>query len=377
MGGVLVRHRARLPALPGAGDAARAAAYSLGEGSTPLIPLRHLPQAAGAGAVHVWVKYEGLNPTASFKDRGMVVAVAHAAAGGVRCVVCASTGNTSASAAAYAARANIACLILLPQGKVAAGKIAQAVAHNAVMVQIEGDFDDAMRAVRAHGESGEVAVVNSINPLRLQGQKTAAFEVIEDLGGTPDFHALPVGNAGNITAHWIGYSEAAGRGTAACAYCSGECATCAPLAGGEMPPVMLGYQAAGAAPFISGAPVDKPETVATAIRIGNPQSFAAARTALEESGGWVSAVTDEEILRTQRQLAALEGVFCEPASAASVAGVLKDAAGGRIPAGARVVCTLTGHGLKEPDLFPLPPITPVPVAALGETIAAQIAKHSK
>lgn len=374
MGGVLLRYRDRLPAI--AGEAAQLAGYSLGEGSTPLIPLHNLPQAEGVGGAHLWVKYEGLNPTASFKDRGMAVAVASAAAAGMRCVVCASTGNTSASAAAYAARAGMACLILLPLGKVAAGKIAQAVAHNAVIVQIEGDFDDAMRAVRAHGDSGEVAVVNSINPMRLQGQKTAAFEVIEDLAGTPDYHALPVGNAGNITAHWIGYSEAAGRGTAACSHCKGECGICTPLPGGEMPPVMLGYQAAGAAPFLSGAPVQQPETVATAIRIGNPQSFAAAQTALEESGGWVGAVRDEEILHMQRQLAALEGVFCEPASAASVAGVVKDIRSGRIPAGARVVCTLTGHGLKEPDLFPLPPITPTPVAALPQVIAAQIAKHS-
>ena len=375
MKGVLHRHRARLP-LIGDGDP-RYEDIALGEGSTPLISLLNLPRAEGVEGIHLWVKYEGLNPTASFKDRGMAVAVAAAAAEGIRCVICASTGNTSASAAAYAARAGMACLILLPEGKVAAGKIAQAVAHNAVTVQIDGDFDDAMRAVREFSDSGKVAVVNSINPMRLQGQKTAAFEVIETLGCAPDYHALPVGNAGNITAHWIGYSEAAGRGTAACKYCGGECATCAPLTGGEMPPVMLGYQAAGSAPFVADKPVEKPETVATAIRIGNPQSFDAAKTALAESGGWISAVTDEEILHMQRQLAAQEGVFCEPASAASVAGVIKDAQSGRIPAGSRVVCTLTGHGLKDPDLFPLPPMETTKVADLPKVITAQIAKHGE
>lgn len=369
MRGLLHRYAERLPAI-GGGDE-KYAGLSLGEGGTPLIPLLNLPAAAGVD-LSLWVKYEGLNPTASFKDRGMAIAVAAAAADGIPGVICASTGNTSASAAAYAARANLVCLVLIPAGKVATGKIAQAVAHNATIVQIDGNFDDAMRAVRGFADSGRVAVVNSINPMRLQGQKTAAFEIIEALGAAPDYHALPVGNAGNITAHWIGYSEAAGRGTAACRHCGGKCATCRPLAGGEAPPKMVGVQAAGAAPFIAGNPVENPDTVATAIRIGNPQSYAEAQTVLEESGGWMQAVEDEDILHTQRQLAALEGVFCEPASAASVAGVLQDAKRGRIPAGARVVCTLTGHGLKEPDLFPLPPIAPTAVADLPAAIEQHI-----
>ena len=370
MSGILQRYADRLPAI-GAG---KAAPLSLGEGATPLLPLLHLPVAAGIGGVEVWVKYEGLNPTASFKDRGMVVAMAAVAADGITCVICASTGNTSASAAAYAARAGITCLILLPAGKVAAGKVAQAVAHDARIIQIEGNFDDAMRAVRAFADSGEVAVVNSINPFRLQGQKTAAFEVIETLGSAPDYHALPVGNAGNITAHWIGYCESAGRATVACSYCSGRCATCQPLAGGEKPPRLLGYQAAGSAPFLHGNPVINPETVATAIRIGNPQSYEAARVALTESDGWIAAVEDEEILSVQRQLAALEGIFCEPASAASVAGVIKDVKGGRIPAGARVVCTLTGHGLKDPQRFPLPPLALTSVDDLPSVIAGHISR---
>ena len=366
MRGLLHRYADRLPQI--GADSKQYAALSLGEGSTPLIPLLNLPQAMGVANINLWVKYEGLNPTASFKDRGMAIAVAAAAADNISCVICASTGNTSASAAAYAARAGMACLVLIPQGKVALGKIAQAVAHNAVIVQIDGNFDDAMRAVRVYSDSGKVAVVNSINPMRLQGQKTAAFEVIETLGSAPDYHALPVGNAGNITAHWIGYSEAAGSGTAACHYCQGNCTTCQPIAGGEKRPQMLGYQAAGSAPFVNGNPVANPDTVATAIRIGNPQSYEAAQVVLAESNGWISAVEDSDILQTQRQLAALEGVFCEPASAASLAGVINDVKSGRIPAGARVVCTLTGHGLKEPDLFPLPALASTAVGDLAAVI---------
>lgn len=368
MRGLFQRYAERLPPVGGADP------LSLGEGSTPLLPLRHLTQAADISGIEIWVKYEGLNPTASFKDRGMVVALAAAAADGISCVICASTGNTSASAAAYAARAGMTCLVLIPAGKVATGKVAQAVAHNARIIQIEGNFDDAMQAVRAFADSGEVAVVNSINPMRLQGQKTAAFEVIETLGSAPDYHALPVGNAGNITAHWIGYSEAAGRGTAACSYCGGDCQTCLPLAGGETPPRLLGYQAAGSAPFIYGNPVTNPDTVATAIRIGNPQSFDAARIVLAESGGWMAAVSDEDILFTQRQLAAREGIFCEPASAASVAGVINDIKSGSIPTGTRIVCTLTGHGLKDPQQFPLPPLALTSVADLPSVIAEHISR---
>lgn len=354
-GGILRRFSGRLPAIGGE-EAGRWAGLSLGEGGTPLVKLRRLPAEKGGAAaeeVEIWVKVEGMNPTGSFKDRGMAVAVAAAAADGVRCVICASTGNTSASAAAYAARAGMACVILLPEGRVAAGKVAQAVVGGAAMVRIGGNFDDAMAAVKEFADGGRVAVVNSINPMRLQGQKTAAFEVVEAMGAAPDFHALPVGNAGNITAHWIGYCEAVGRGTAACAWCGGACGLCGEGGGGEAgggTPAMLGYQAAGAAPFVVGAPVARPETVATAIRIGNPQSFAAARTALSESGGWVGAVDDAEILAVQQGLARWEGVFCEPASAASVAGVLRDVRDGRVPAGARVVCTLTGHGLKDAEV---------------------------
>lgn len=375
MRGIVHRYAERLPPLVSSDSACKA--ISLGEGSTPLIPLLNLPAAAGIGDIKLWVKYEGLNPTASFKDRGMAVAMAAAVASAINCVICASTGNTSASAAAYAARARMACLILIPAGKVAAGKIAQAVAHNAVIIQLDGNFDDAMTAVRTYSDSGQVAVVNSINPMRLQGQKTAAFEIIEELGYAPDYHALPVGNAGNITAHWIGYSEAAGQATAACGYCSGNCAYPVAIPGGEQPPIMLGTQATGAAPFIAGQPVKQPETVATAIRIGNPQSFEAAKTVLTESGGWINAVSDDEILQTQRQLAATEGIFCEPASAASVAGVIKNAREGHLRAGARVVCTLTGHGLKDPDLFPMPATELTAVADLPAVIERHISSRAE
>ena len=342
--GVIAAFRERLPLPEGAPP------LTLGEGGTPLIPLA---RAGLPDGVEIFVKVEGANPTASFKDRGMAVAVADAKARGARCVVCASTGNTSASAAAYSARAGLPCVIVLPEGKVAAGKIAQASAHGAKMLQIRGNFDDAMAAVRSFADGGEAAVVNSVNPMRLQGQKTASLEIIAAFGGAPDYHALPVGNAGNITAHWLGYCEASGCGTAACEFCGGECSFCAaPLC--DSRPKMLGYQAAGAAPFVCDAPIKNPETVATAIRIGNPQSFAAAKIVLADSGGWISAVSDSEILSTQKQLAATEGVFCEPASAASVAGVLADVAAGKIAAPARVVCTLTGHGLKDPDIIGAP-----------------------
>ena len=349
--GILARYAKRLPAgLP---------SLTLGEGGTPLLALENLPKALGLPLdLRIWVKVEGANPTGSFKDRGMVVAVAHASATGARCVICASTGNTSAAAAAYAKRAGLACVVLIPAGKIAAGKLAQAVAYGANIVQINGNFDDAMRAVRNIADDGKAMVVNSINPYRLQGQKTAAFEIIEQLGFAPDYHALPVGNAGNITAYWIGYSEAAGRRTSACRFCdtNAACEFCAPLAGGESPPVMLGYQAAGAAPFVQGAPVANPETAATAIRIGNPQSYEQARTAAAESNGRIGAVNDDDILAIQRQLAQLEGIFCEPASAASLAGVISDIDNNRIPADARIVCTLTGNGLKDPDIIPQPQV---------------------
>jgi len=303
---------------------------SLGEGNTPLIRLSNIPRLAEKD-VDIYVKYEGLNPTGSFKDRGMTMAVTKAVDEGSRAIVCASTGNTSASAAAYAARAGITAFVLIPEGKIALGKLAQAMMHGAVVIQIRGNFDAGMQLVKEVGEEAPVTIVNSINPYRLQGQKTAAFEIIEELGGAPDYHCLPVGNAGNISAYWMGYSEYQAHGIV------------------NKRPVMAGYQASGAAPFLRGGPVEHPETVATAIRIGNPQSWDKAWAANRESSGWFDEFTDEEILRVQKLLADKEGVFCEPASAISLAGALRDIASGRIPEGSRVVCTLTGHGLKDPD----------------------------
>ena len=324
---------------------------SLGEGNTPLIRLHNIPREIGR-EVALYVKYEGLNPTGSFKDRGMTMAVTKAVDEGSRAVICASTGNTSASAAAYAARAGITAFVLIPEGKIALGKLAQAMMHGAVVLQIRGNFDAGMQLVKEVAEEAPVTIVNSINPYRLQGQKTAAFEIVEELGRAPDYHCLPVGNAGNITAHWIGYCEySSGSGdhvTAACGFCKGHCA----YAGGAIVgnrPRMLGYQAAGAAPFLRGKMVDDPETVATAIRIGHPQSWEFAWQAQKESGGWFDECTDEEILAAQKLLAGKEGIFCEPASATSVAGALRDVQSGKIPEGSSIVCTLTGHGLKDPD----------------------------
>ncbi len=261
----------------------------------------------------------------------MTMAVTKAVDAGAKAIICASTGNTSASAAAYAARAGITAFVLIPEGKIALGKLAQAMMYGATIIQIRGNFDVGMALVKQVAEQTPVTIVNSINPYRLQGQKTAAFEVVEELGAAPDFHSLPVGNAGNISAHWMGYSECHSDGMV------------------NNRPVMVGYQASGAAPFIQGAMVDSPETVATAIRIGHPQSWDKAWTAQRESGGWFDALGDEEILHAQKLLAEHEGVFCEPASAASLGGVLRDIRSGKIPAGSRVVCTLTGNGLKDPD----------------------------
>jgi threonine synthase len=280
------------------------------------------------------------------------VAVTRAVSEGSRAIICASTGNTSASAAAYAARAGIRAFVLIPDGKIALGKLAQAVMHGAVVLQIRGNFDAGMRIVKDLAENAPVTLVNSVNPYRLQGQKTAAFEIVEELERVPDYHCLPVGNAGNITAHWMGYSELAlgphDEGTRACAFCQGNCRyNCGVV---RERPIMVGYQAAGAAPFLRGAMVDEPETVATAIRIGHPQSWDYAWAASRESGGWFDELGDDEILAAQRLLANQEGVFCEPASAASVAGALRDIASGRIREGSTVVCTLTGHGLKDPDV---------------------------
>ena len=303
---------------------------TLGEGGTPLVRLAHLPKKLGIDC-EVHVKCEGANPTGSFKDRGMTMAVTHAVAEGKGSVICASTGNTSASAAAYAARAGMKCFVIVPEGRIAKGKLAQAMMHDAIIMQISGNFDDGMQLVKQIAETGgDVCLVNSVNPYRLQGQKTAAFEIADELQGHPDYHCLPVGNAGNISAYWMGYTE----------YQENK------VTKGR--PVMCGYQAEGAAPFISGKPVADPETVATAIRIGNPQSWQLASKAKEESGGWFAACSDQEILEAQSALAS-EGVFCEPASAISLAGLCKDARAGRIKPGSTVVCTLTGHGLKDPD----------------------------
>ncbi len=343
--GLIERYRDRLPIA----DDTRI--ISLGEGNTPLIRLNNLPTVLDCD-VDLYVKFEGLNPTGSFKDRGMTMAVTDAVNKGSRALICASTGNTSASAAAYAARAGIAAFVLIPDGKIAQGKLAQARIHGATVIQIKGNFDAGMRLVREVGEVAPVSIVNSINPYRLQGQKTAAFEIIEELGSAPDYHCLPVGNAGNITAHWIGYCECAGVGdatlTEACAFCGGQCRFAQALV--QKRPRMLGYQATGSAPFLRGEPVSEPDTVATAIRIGDPQSWAAAQAARQESDGWFAEVSDDEILAAQRTLAETEGIFCEPASAASVAGAMRDVRNGRIALGSRVVCTLTGHGLKDPDV---------------------------
>jgi threonine synthase len=295
------------------------------EGGTPLIEAPKLSERVGA---HVRLKFEGLNPTASFKDRGMTVAVSKALERKAPAVICASTGNTSASAAAYAGRAGITCAVLVPEGKIALGKMAQALAYGATVLEIRGNFDRALEIVRELGDEAGLEIVNSINPFRIEGQKTGAFEIVDVLGDAPDIHCIPVGNAGNITSYWKGYREylAAGKATRT--------------------PRMLGFQAEGAAPLVHGHPIENPSTVATAIRIGNPASWKGAEAAIAESGGSVSIVTDEEILAAQSYLATAEGVYCEPASAASVAGLLKVG----VSEGSTVVCVLTGHGLKDPDI---------------------------
>ncbi len=343
--GLIENYRDRLPV----SDSTRI--ISLGEGNTPLIKINNIPDLRDKN-VDLYVKYEGLNPTGSFKDRGMTMAVTKAVEDGAKAIICASTGNTSAAAAAYAARAGITAFVLIPDGKIAQGKLAQAMMEGAVVLQVKGNFDDGMRLVKEVANEAPVTIVNSINPYRLQGQKTAAFEIVEELGRAPDFHCLPVGNAGNITAHWIGYSEyACAKGeqaTAACAHCNGVC----PYADGPIVttrPRMVGYQASGSAPFMRGEMVDNPETVATAIRIGHPQSWDYAWKVREESDGWFDECDDVEILAAQKLLAEKEGIFCEPASATSVAGAMRDINSGKIPENSCVVCTLTGHGLKDPD----------------------------
>ncbi len=320
--GVIEEYRDRLPV----SDATPV--VTLREGGTPLVPALVVSKLTGCD---VHLKVEGANPTGSFKDRGMTLAISKAAEEGAKAVICASTGNTSASAAAYAVRAGMVCAVLVPQGKIALGKMSQALAHGARLLQVEGNFDDCLQLARELSENYPVALVNSVNPARIEGQKTAAFEIVDTLGDAPDVHVLPVGNAGNITAYWRGYVEYAADGTA------------------SRTPRMWGFQAAGSAPIVHGEPVSNPSTIATAIRIGNPASWASAVAARDESGGLIEAVTDRDILRAYRLLSTQEGVFVEPASAASVAGLLQLHAAGRLEPGQTVVCTVTGHGLKDPD----------------------------
>ncbi|MCZ4577936.1 threonine synthase [Gordonia amicalis] len=335
--GLIEAYRSRLPV------ADDWKVVTLLEGGTPLISAPHLSSLTSC---EVYLKVEGLNPTGSFKDRGMTMAVSNAVNNGKTAVLCASTGNTSASAAAYATRAGITCAVLIPQGKIAMGKLAQAVMHGAKIIQVQGNFDDCLELARkATAEFDEIELVNSVNPARIEGQKTAAFEIVDVLGRAPDVHALPVGNAGNITAYWKGYTEYHADGVSSSL------------------PRMLGVQAAGAAPLVNGAPVKEPETIATAIRIGSPASWNQAVAAKEESNGQFRAATDEKLLEAYRLIAGKEGVFVEPASAASVAGLLAARADGWIEAGSTVVCTVTGNGLKDPDtaLAGIPEVEAIPV----------------
>ena len=319
--GVIEEYRDRLPVTKAT------PVVSLGEGGTPLVHARVL---SGMLECEVWLKFEGTNPTGSFKDRGMTVAISRAAQAGAQAVICASTGNTSASAAAYAAKAGLASAVLVPQGKIAMGKLAQAVVHGATILQLDGNFDDCLRVARQLAAEYPVELVNSVNPVRIDGQKTISFEVVDQLGRAPDIHALPVGNAGNVTAHWKGYGEYAADGLSGL-------------------PRMWGFQAAGAAPIVLGHAIEKPETIATAIRIGNPASWEQAELARDDSKGVIEMVTDREILAAYGVLASREGLFCEPASAAGVAGLIKKHAAGELDAGQLIVCTLTGHGLKDPQ----------------------------
>ncbi len=301
---------------------------TLGEGFTPLIKARKLGRDLG---IDLYLKYEGMNPTGSFKDRGMVVAIAKTIENGSKSVICASTGNTSASAAAYSAAFDLKSIVVIPGGKIATGKLAQAMVYGARIVQIDGNFDDCLEIVKKASENYPVTLVNSLNPYRLEGQKTAAFEVADVLGDAPDYHFLPVGNAGNITSYWMGYTQYRKEGRT------------------KKLPKMMGFQAEGAAPIVSGHPIKEPETVATAIRIGNPASWEKAVAARDESGGTIGKVSDDEILEAQRTVASMEGIFCEPASASSIAGIFKMAKNGLFKKGEIVVATLTGNGLKDPD----------------------------
>jgi threonine synthase len=327
----------------------RTPVITLGEGNTPLIHAARLAKAIAPG-VDLYLKFEGANPTGSFKDRGMTMAISKAVEADARAVICASTGNTSASAAAYGARAGLAVYVLIPAGKIAMGKLSQAMMHQATVIQVDGNFDQALAIVKDLSASHHIELVNSLNPYRIEGQKTAAMEVCDQLGDAPTVHVLPVGNAGNITAYWKGYQEYRGANQT------------------TRLPRMIGFQAAGAAPIVLGRIVENPQTVATAIRIGNPASWQAALQAVEESSGAIESVTDEEILQAYAAVAATEGVFCEPASAASVAGVTKLSRQGRLREGETVVCTLTGHGLKDADTAISVSVQPKTVQATKEEV---------
>jgi threonine synthase len=342
--GVIEEYRDRLPV----SDATPI--VTLGEGGTPFVRSSPLSDETGCD---VWLKYDGANPTGSFKDRGMTVAISKALEDGAKAVVCASTGNTSASAAAYASAAGVACAVLVPKGKVAMGKMAQTLVHGARVLEVEGNFDDSLEVAKDLAERFPVTLVNSVNPHRLQGQKTCAFEIVDSLGRAPDLHCVPVGNAGNISSHWIGYSEYLADGLIA------------------EPPRMMGFQAQGAAPIVRGEPVKEPRTIATAIRIGNPASWDKAVAAATESEGAIGAVTDREILAAYRRLAH-EGLFVEPASAASVAGLLHLHAEGGLPRGSTVACVLTGHGLKDPEWAIAGAAHPQAVPAEAGAVAAEL-----
>ena len=344
--GVIEEYRDRLPV------SKKTPIISLREGGTPLVHAGVLSEMLGND---VWLKVEGTNPTGSFKDRGMTMAISKAAEDGAKAVICASTGNTSASAAAYATKAGMTPVVLVPQGKIAMGKLAQAIAHGATLLQVDGNFDDCLTLARDLADNYPVALVNSVNPFRIQGQKTAAFEVVDLLGDAPDIHALPVGNAGNITAYWMGYNEYAKEGIS------------------SKKPARWGFQAAGAAPIVRGEVVPNPETIATAIRIGNPASWQQAVAARDESGGLIDSVTDDEILSAYRLVAAREGIFVEPSSAAGIAGLIKKQSQGALPKGKKIVITVTGNGLKDVqwvlDGAPAPILIPVDLekaaAAMG------------
>ena len=343
--GVIEEYRDRLPV------STKTPVVSLGEGGTPLVYACSLSETLEC---EVWLKFEGANPTGSFKDRGMTMAISKAAEDGARAVICASTGNTSASASAYAVKAGMVSAVLVPQGKIAMGKLAQAIVHGATLLQVDGNFDDCLTVARELSDSYPVALVNSVNPVRIEGQKTASFEIVDLLGRAPDIHALPVGNAGNITAYWRGYTEYKADGV------SDSC------------PRMWGFQAAGAAPLVQGSPVTSPETIATAIRIGNPASWGAAIAARDESDGLIDSVTDDEILSAYRLLASTEGLFCEPSSAAGVAGLLKVKSQGGLDSGQVIVATLTGNGLKDPqwalESAPDPVVVPVHPTAAAQAL---------